>query len=121
MSLLLATNRKALPPPLSRPHRSGGLDMRRDARRWAAAIILRAKVVLTAMAFAAAVVLVTVASWPLKALVVLAFVRGLFASDLVAIRNAPRRRSSKSARLPASSGAPRSRASVGQSSALPTW
>jgi hypothetical protein len=93
--------------------------MRRDARRSAAAIILRAKVVLTAMAFAAAVVSVTVASWPLKALVGLAFVRGLLASDLVKIRNAPRLRSPKPAPPPASSDAAGSRAAVGQGSALP--
>ena len=55
--------------------------MRRDARRSPAATILRAKVVLTAIALAAAVALVAVASWPLKVLVVLAFVRGLFTSD----------------------------------------
>ena len=68
--------------------------MRRDARRSPAATIRRAKVVLTAIALAAAVALVAVASWPLKVLVVLAFVRGLFASDLRALRNAPQRRSS---------------------------
>jgi hypothetical protein len=68
--------------------------MRRDAGRPPAATVLRAKVVLTAIALAAAVALVAVASWPLKALVVLAFVRGVFASDLMAFRNAPRRRSS---------------------------
>ena len=68
--------------------------MRRDARRSPAATILRAKVVLTAIALAAAIALVAVASWPLKVLVILAFFRGLFASDLVAFRNAPRRRSS---------------------------
>ena len=51
------------------------------------AVILRAKVVLTAIALAAAVVLVTVSSWPLKVIVILAFVRGLFASDLIALRS----------------------------------
>jgi hypothetical protein len=71
--------------------------MRRDARRWPAATLLRAKVVLTAIVLAAAVALVTVASWPLKALFVLAFVRGLFASDIIAFRSAPRRRSSERA------------------------
>ncbi len=54
------------------------------------AVILRAKVVLTAIALAAAVVLVTVSSWPLKVIVILAFVRGLFASDLIALRSEPR-------------------------------
>ena len=71
--------------------------MRHDARRPAAATILRAKVVLTAITLAAAVGLVAVVSWPLKVLVVLAFVRGLFASNLIALRNAPRRRSSEQA------------------------
>jgi len=54
------------------------------------AIILRAKVFLTAIAVTAVVALVAFASWPLKVLVVLVFVRGLFASDLVSLRNAPR-------------------------------
>jgi hypothetical protein len=54
------------------------------------AIILRAKVVLTAIALAAAVVLVTVGAWPLKVIVILAFVRGLFAGDVVALRREPR-------------------------------
>ena len=53
------------------------------------AIILRAKVVLTAIALAAAVVLVTVGAWPLKVIVILAFVRGLFAGDLIALRREP--------------------------------
>jgi hypothetical protein len=66
--------------------------MRRDARRSPAATIRRAKVVLTAIVLATAVGLIAVASWPLKVLVVLAFVRGLFASDLIALRNAARRR-----------------------------
>ena len=52
--------------------------------------VLRVKVVLTAIALTAAVVLVVVGSWPFKALVVLAFVRGLFASDVLALRNARR-------------------------------
>ena len=68
--------------------------MRHVVRRWPAATVIRAKVVLTAIALAAAVSLVAVASWPLKALIVLAFVRGLFASDMIAFRSAPRRRSS---------------------------
>jgi fatty acid desaturase len=68
--------------------------MRRDAHRSPSATILRAKVVLTAIALAAAVGLIAVASWPLKVLVVLAFVRGLFASDLIALRNTRRRHSS---------------------------
>ena len=75
--------------------------MRRDVRRLPAATILRAKVVLTAIALAAAVALVAVGSWPLKVLVVLAFVRGLFASDLMAFRSAPRRRGSDSTVEPA--------------------
>ena len=106
MRRLLATNTMALPPPRSNPHRSRGLDVRDDARRVAAATILRAKVVLTAIALVAAAVLVAVASWPLKLLVVLAFVRGLFASDVVAMRNAPRRRDAKQEGPTASSGAP---------------
>ena len=93
MRRLLPLDRMALPPPRRALYRSGGLDMRRDAGRSPAATVLRAKVVLTAIALAAAVALVAVASWPLKALVVLAFVRGVFASDLMAFRNAPRRRS----------------------------
>lgn len=94
MRSLLALDRMALPPPLSTRTDQEGSDMRRDARRSPAATILRAKIVLTAIALVAAVALVAVASWPLKVLVVLAFVRGLFASDLIAIRNAPRHRSS---------------------------
>ena len=81
--------------------------MRRNARRSPATTILRGKVVLTAIAFAAAVALVVVASWPLKVLVVLAFVRGLFATDLIALRNAPRRRSSKQTPPTASPATPR--------------
>ena len=53
--------------------------------------IARAKVVLMAIALTAAVVVVAVGSWPFKILVVLAFVRGLFASDVMSFRNAPRR------------------------------
>ena len=53
--------------------------------------VLRAKVVLTAIALTAAVVLLVVGSWPFKILVLLAFVRGLFANDVIPIRNAPRR------------------------------
>ena len=53
--------------------------------------ISRAKVVLTAIALTAAVVLVAVSSWPFKILVVLAFVRGLFASDMIPLRNTRRR------------------------------
>jgi hypothetical protein len=60
----LVPNRMALPPPR--------------------------KVVLTSIALAAAVALVAVASWPLKVLVVLVFVRGLFASDLIGSRQALR-------------------------------
>lgn len=68
--------------------------MRHNSRRPPAATILRAKVILTAIALAAAIALVVVASWPLKVLVILAFVRGLFASDLIAFRSAPRPRRS---------------------------
>lgn len=76
---------------------TGGVDMRREAHRSPATPVLRAKVVLVAMALAAAVVLVAVGSWPLKVLIVLAFVRGLFASDLLAIRSASdHRRSTRS-------------------------
>ena len=94
MRLLLAPYRMALPPPDRAPHGSGALDVRRDTRRSPAATIVRAKVVLTAIALGAAVGLVAVASWPLKILVVVAFVRGLFASDVMALRNAPQRRRS---------------------------
>ena len=94
MRSLLGLNRMALPPPrATRPDRKGS-DVRRDASRSPGATILRAKVVLTAIALAAAVALVAVASWPLKVLVVLAFVRGLFASDIIALRSAPRRHGS---------------------------
>ena len=68
--------------------------MRHNSRRPPAATILRAKVVLTAIALVAAIALVVVAAWPLKVLVILAFVRGLFASDLIAFRKAPRLRRS---------------------------
>ena len=63
----------------------------------AAAFVRRGKLVLTAIALVAAVLLVAVGAWPLKVLVVLAFVRGFFASDVTAIRNA--RRSGRSARV----------------------
>ena len=72
MTTHLAPNRFALPPP-------------------AASLVRRAKVFLTAVAFVAATLLVVAGSWPLKALAVLAFVRGLFATDVMAMRNAPRR------------------------------
>jgi hypothetical protein len=85
MTTHLAPNRWALPPP-------------------AAALIRRAKIVLAAVAFVAAVLLVVAGSWPLKALVVLAFVRGLFASDVMAMRNAPRHRRSAPARPTQSAG-----------------
>lgn len=62
----------------------------RDVRKFSDATVLRAKVVLTAIAFVAAVLLVMLAWWPLKILVALAFVRGLFAIDLIATRRAPR-------------------------------
>jgi len=68
-----------------------------DVHRSLPATILRAKVVLTAVALAAAVALVAVGSWPLKVLAVLAFVRGLFASDIISLRNALRRRVSEQA------------------------
>lgn len=55
--------------------------------------IVRAKVVRTAIALTAAVVLVALGSWPFKVLVVLAFVRGLVASDVIALRSGRRRRS----------------------------
>ena len=72
--------------------------MRRDARKSPGAAIVRAKVVLTAIALAAAVMVVAVTSWPLKLLAILAFVRGLFASDLMAFRNLPRRSRSEGLR-----------------------
>jgi hypothetical protein len=75
--------------------------MHRNVQRLPAALIVRAKVILTALALVAAVVLVAVGSWPLKILVVLAFVRGVFASDLVVLRNAGRQRAS--ARVPRAS------------------
>ena len=81
--------------------------MRPEAGRSAAATIRRAKVVFTAIALAATFALVAVGSWPLKVLVVLAFVRGLFASDLIALRNAPRRPSSGEPRSTTSSCAPK--------------
>ena len=73
MRLLLAPNRMALPPPR--------------------------KIVLTSIALAASVALVAVASWPLKVLVVLAFVRGLFASDRVGSFQALSRHRSTASRL----------------------
>jgi len=65
----------ANPPPVERSPR---------------AVMFRAKMVLVSIALVAAVLLIAVASWPLKLLVVLAFVRGLFAADIVLFRNAPR-------------------------------
>jgi hypothetical protein len=85
MTTHLAPNRLALPPP-------------------AAAIIRRAKVFLTAVAFAAAALLVVTGSWPLRALAVVAFVRGLFASDVMTMRNAARHRGSAPVRPTRSAG-----------------
>jgi hypothetical protein len=65
----------ANPPPVERSPR---------------AVMFRARMVLVSIALVAAVLLIAVASWPLKLLVVLAFVRGLFAADIVAFRHAPR-------------------------------
>ena len=53
--------------------------------------VRRAKIVFTAIALTAAVVLLAVGSWPFKVLVVLAFVRGLFASDVISMRSATTR------------------------------
>ena len=71
MTTHVTANRFALPPP-------------------ATAVLRRAKIILTAFAVVAAMLLVAVGSWPLKALIVLVFVRGFFASDVMAMRNAPR-------------------------------
>ena len=73
MTTYVAPNRMAVPPSF-------------------AVLVRRAKVVLTALALVASILVVAVGAWPLKILVVLAFVRGLFASDVVALRNAPGRR-----------------------------
>jgi hypothetical protein len=89
--LFSGPNRMALPPPRLSSASAGGRDAHHDVRTLPTALIRRAKVALLAMAVAAAVVLVAVASWPLKLLVVLVFVRGLFASDLMVFRNPPRR------------------------------
>ena len=99
MRQLLAPNRMALPLRNRALHGTRALDVRRDARRSPATTMRRGKVVLTAIALAAAVALVAVASWPLTLLVVLAFVRGLFAADIIAFRNAARRGSSEQAGL----------------------
>ena len=79
MTTHLAPNRTALPPP-------------------AAALVRRGKIILLAIAFVASILLVAVGAWPLKVLVVLAFVRGLFASGVIAVRNT--RRGGRAARLP---------------------
>ena len=73
MTTRLVPHRLALPPPV-------------------AALVRRAKIVLTAVAFVASILMVAVASWPFKVLVVLVFIRGLFASDVMAFRAAPRDR-----------------------------
>ena len=65
----------ANPPPVERSPR---------------AVMFRARMILVSIALVAAVLLIAVASWPLKLLVVLAFVRGLFAADIVAFRHVPR-------------------------------
>ena len=91
--------------------------MRRDARRSLATTMRRAKIVLTVIVLAAVVALGAVASWPLKLLVVLAFVRGLFAADIIAFRNAARRGSSEQAGLP---GICRSGRSLTKRQAAPT-
>lgn len=59
------------------------------------AVLFRARMVLVSIALVAAVLLIVVASWPLKLLVVLAFVRGLFAADIVALRNVARAKRSE--------------------------
>ena len=87
MRFLFGPGRMALPPPLTH-RRSGKLHTYDDARGLGTAALRRAKVVLLAMALVASILFVAIASWPLKILVVLAFVRGVFASDLVALRNA---------------------------------
>ena len=73
MTTYVAPNRTAVPPSF-------------------AVLVRRAKVVLTALALVASILVIAVGAWPLKILVALAFVRGLFASDVVALRNVPRRR-----------------------------
>ena len=73
MTTYVAPNRTAMPPSF-------------------AVLVRRAKIVLTALALVASILVIAVGAWPLKILVVLAFVRGLFASDVIALRNAPRRR-----------------------------
>jgi hypothetical protein len=74
----------ALPPPLPAVKSAAGHFTPGDPRRRAGAVIFRAKLVLMAIALAAAVVLVAVAWWPVKVVFILAFVRGLFASNLIA-------------------------------------
>ena len=118
MRPLLAPNRMALPLRNRAPHRTGALDVRRDARRSPATTLRRGKVVLTAIVLAAAIALVAVASWPLKLLVVIAFVRGLFAADIVTFRNAARRRGSEEPRPTPSPGTPRRGAAGGTASSL---
>lgn len=73
-------------------------------RRAPTGVILRAKVVLLAIALAAAVVLIAVSWWPLKVIAILAFVRGLFASDLIA-----RHREARAHPFPGQAGIPLSR------------
>ena len=75
MPMHLTRGRFALPPP-------------------AAGLVRRAKIVLIAVAFLAAILLAIAGSWPLRVLVVLAFVRGLIVADVATMRNArPRPRS----------------------------
>lgn len=69
------------------------------------AVLLRARIVLVSMALVAAVLLVAVGSWPLKLAVVLAFARGLFASDIAAFRHPPRADRAKRPGRPAGSAA----------------
>ena len=90
----------ANPPPVARSPR---------------ALMFRAKMVLVSIALVAAVLLIAVASWPLKLLVVLAFVRGLFAADIVAFRNAPR--AERAGHLTAAAGSDSTSAS-GQASSV---
>jgi hypothetical protein len=73
MPTYVAPNRTAVPPSF-------------------AVLVRRAKIVLTASALVASILVIAVGAWPLKILVALAFVRGMFASDVIALRNAPRRR-----------------------------
>ena len=86
--IMTAMTHMSTPPPIRRSPRT---------------VMFRAWMVLVSLAVAGATLLVTVVSWPLKLLITLVFVRGMFAADVLAFRNAARVR--RAERLPVTTSA----------------